>query len=408
MRTAMLLTLPLVLAASCTPKTQAPEGVGPTVVAPQNLFLRNAFDADPTMYLGRFVPDSDEPIDESSAMQLPCSQHISYRKIDGGGVVYDEMFNASTEAAARVGVPLIANASIGASASQVVRVRYELTDKLVADIQDPAAFEACCSRAPDQCTERFIGEFIGGTGSVFYSSGQSAGAKGSGVSPSGGSGDLEFRHGMAWQRSIEFPRPIYFAFKTSRNQFTGQQVEGGCGPWTNAPPRSSQGRYFVGISMPMPTQMEARDTALRNGREQVIRYIAEGIDSGSLSVRVTQGLSNALQTQVEDARVVETAASGVARLVGDEAWCVEPTATPGGNVYVAKVLMFFPRAQEEAAIRAFADAAGIEAPENEIERGPRNEAPPDPTPGRDRTPSETSPQPSGDRGGRTTTRGGGR
>lgn len=368
MRTAMLLLLPMVLASACTPKTKAPEGVGPTVVAPQNLFLRNAFDADPTMYLGRFVPNSDEPIDESSAMQLTCSQHIKYRKIPGGGVVYDEMFNASTEAAIRVGVPLVANASAGGSASQVVRVRYELTDKYVADIQDPAAFEACCKQAPDQCTERFIGEFIGGKGSVFYSSGQSAGVSGSGVTPQGGSGDVEFRHGMAWQRSIEFPNPVYFAFKTTRNQWSGEGVAGGCGPWTDAPPRSSQGRYFVGISMPMPTQMEARDTALRNGREQVVRYIAEGVDSGSLSVRVTEGLSNALSTQVEDARVVETAASGVARLVGDEAWCVEPTATPGGNVYVAKVLMFLPRAQEEAAVAALATAAGVEAPEGEVEQ----------------------------------------
>lgn len=370
----LLCAMSLIASASCAPKTKAPEGVGPTVVAPQNLFLRNAFDADPGMYVGRFVPGDEPAVDESSSMQLTCSQHIEYKKIDGGGVIYDEMFNATTEAAIRVGVPLVANASAGGSSSQIVRVKYELTDKLVADITDPAAFEACCKQAPDQCTDRFIGEFIGGKGSVFYSSGRSAGVKGSGVTPQGASGDIDFKHGMAWQRSVEFPNPVYFAFKTTRNQWTGDGVAGGCGDWTQAPPRSSQGRYFVGVSMPMPTEAEARDGALRSGREQVVRYIAEGIDSGSLSVRVTEGMSNALSTQVEEARVVETAASGVARLVGDEAWCIEPTATPGGDVYVARSLMFLPKSQEESAVKAVASAAGVDEPIVAPAEGP-SEAP---------------------------------
>jgi hypothetical protein len=347
------------ISVGCSTKTTPPEGVGPTVVAPQNLFLRNAFDTDPSIYLGRFVPGDELSIDESSAMQLVCSPHIEYRKVSGGGVIYDEMFNASTEAALRVGVPLVANATIGASASQIVRVRYELTEKLVGDIKDPAAFEACCKQAPDQCTDRFIGEFISGKGAVFYASGHSAGVKGSGVTPSGVSGDIDFKNGVAWQRSVEFPNPVYFAFKTTRNQWSGEGVAGGCGPWTQAPPRSSQGRYFVGVSMPMPTEAEARDGALVSGRQQVVRYIAEGVQTGTLSVRVTEGLSNALATKVDQAQVVETASSGVARLVGDEAWCVEPTATPGGNVYVARALMFLPKAQEQAAIQALASAAGV-------------------------------------------------
>jgi hypothetical protein len=356
MRASSLLILAL---AACAPKTTPPAVVGPTVVAPSNVFLRNAFDADPSMYLGRFVPGDEVSIDESSAMQLTCSQHIVYRKIDGGGVIYDEMFNASTEAAARVGVPLIASASVGASSSQVVRVKYELTEKLVADIKDPGAFEACCKRAPDQCTDRFIGEFIAGKGSVFYSSARSAGAKGSGVTPTGTSGDVEFKHGMAWQRSVEFPNSVYFAFKTTRNQWKGDGVAGGCGEWTQTIPRSSQGRYFVGVSRPMSTESDARDGALVNGRQQVVRYIAEGVQTGSLSVSVTEGMANALQTKVEDARVIETASSGVARLVGDEAWCIEPSATPGGNQYVARALLFLPKAQEEAAVQALAAAAGV-------------------------------------------------
>ncbi len=358
MRTSLLLGALGVatLLPACSPGKKAynPNNVGPTVVAPQNTFLRNAFDTDPSFYIGRFVPRDAAAIDESSAMQLTCSQHVSYRKVDGGGVIYDELFNASTEAALRVGVPLIANVDASGGQSQVIRVRYELTDKMVAVLDDPAAFEACCKQAPDQCTDRYIGEFIGGTGAVFYSKDAGGGGSAGVVLPQQGiTGDLEFRHGMAWQRSIEFPRPVYFAFKTTENRWAGA-TDGiaGCGTWTDAPPRSSQGRYFVGLSMPLPTEAEARSGALQSGREQVVRYIAEGIETNSLSVRVTSGSTSALSSQLEDQAMLTSAASGVARLVKDEAWCVESQATPGGPVYVAKALMFLPKSEELAAARA--------------------------------------------------------
>src|SRR5690606_28233425 len=91
MRSSLLLGA-LVLISACGPgKNAYKPDVGPTVVAPQNTFLRNAFDTDPSFYIGRFVPRDSGTIDESSAMQLTCSQHVSYRKVDGGGVIYDEV-----------------------------------------------------------------------------------------------------------------------------------------------------------------------------------------------------------------------------------------------------------------------------------------------------------------------------
>lgn len=358
MRSLVPAALAAALLASCGPKAPQVTAVGPTVVPPQNLFLRNAFDADPSIYVGRFVPAGMPVVDESQAMQLTCSKYVTYRKIDGGGVVYDEYFNASSEAAARVGVPMVASVGVDASRGNSVRVKYELTEKMVAEVSDVAAFESCCKTAPDQCTDRFIGEFIAGKGSVYYAYSHSVGGKGDGVSPQGVSAGVDIKNGVEWHRSIEFPNPVYFAFKTSNNQWKPDgAVAGGCGEWVDSPPKSSQGRYFVGISMPMPTEAEARNTALRSGREQVVRYVAEGIETGSVQYVVTSGSTAALSSQLQDESLLQSAASGVARLVKDEAWCVQPTATPGGDVYVAKVLMFLPKAEEQAAAQAIVEGA---------------------------------------------------
>src|SRR5690606_19564663 len=137
-----------------------PSQVGPSVVAPSNSFLRSAFDTDPSMYLGRFVPSEAAAVDESSAMQLVCSEHVAYREVGGGGVVYDELFNASSDAALRIGVPQVGlGVQASGSSHTTVRIRYELTRKLVAEIEDVRAFESCCKTAPDQCTDRYLGEF---------------------------------------------------------------------------------------------------------------------------------------------------------------------------------------------------------------------------------------------------------
>lgn len=152
-----------------------PDTVGPTVVAPSNLFLRSSFDADPTIYAGRFVPAGVAVPDETSAMRMTCSEHLHVTRIDGGGVVYDELFNANSEAALRVGVPMVGSATVGGSSSAVVRVKYELSEKMVVSPSDPAAFEACCKAAADQCTATYIGEFIAGKGSVYYAASQGGG-----------------------------------------------------------------------------------------------------------------------------------------------------------------------------------------------------------------------------------------
>ena len=90
-----------------TPGMQSPQG--PSLAPSSNVFLRNSFDTDPSSYIGRFLPEGLARLDESSAMPLACSKHISYRFVDGGGVKYTEMLNTSSEVSARLGIPIIAN-----------------------------------------------------------------------------------------------------------------------------------------------------------------------------------------------------------------------------------------------------------------------------------------------------------
>ncbi len=335
--------------------THTAANTGPTVVPAANLFLRNAFDTDPSVYIGRFVPDTTTgPVDESSAMQLTCSQHISHCTVGGGGVVYDELFNASSEAAMRVGVPSILGVEAGGGVSSSVRVRYELTTKMIAEITDPAAFETCCKAAPDQCTGRFVGEFLEGKGAVFFATGQDA-SMDLGVIANGVAGDLDVKHGVVWQRSVEFPNPVYFAMKTTDNAYGGggeTAPQAGCGDWVNAPPRSTQGQYFVGLSDPLESERIAREGALLNARTQVVRWVGQAIEAGTISAQTTSGSVSGLSTSLEQQSTLQAASAGVANMVKDEAWCVQAVGTPAGYRYTAKVLAFLPSAVADQAAAA--------------------------------------------------------
>src|SRR5690606_21376362 len=92
--------------------------------------------------------------------------------------------------------------------------------------------------------------------------------------------DVEVKNGVAWARSVEFPNPVFFAFKTTTTGWTPDGAPGGCGDWVDGPPRSSQGRYFVGLSDPLGSERIARDAAMANARVQLVKYLGEQIDVG--------------------------------------------------------------------------------------------------------------------------------
>jgi hypothetical protein len=102
----------------------------------------------------------------------------------------------------------------------------------------------------------------------------------------------------------------------------------------------------------MPSERTAREQALLDARQQVIRYLGEQIVQGGQSVEITQGDVQALQVKMKDERFLQRASGGVARFVKDECWDNESASVPGSNKYMARVLAFFPNEEIEAAIKA--------------------------------------------------------
>lgn len=348
----------LVLLAGC-PKTPGPQA--PSMAPSSNVYLRNSFDTDPSGYIGRFLPAGLADLDESSGMTMACSEHISWRFVDGGGVKTSEVLNASTAVSARFGVPLVARGSGSASTTRSARVAYTLTGKMVSTIEDPAAFAACCKAQPDQCTDRMVGEFLQGTGSVYFETSREAGASGEGTDPSSmAGGDVTFSHGSAWQRAAEFPNPVYFAFKVTPTPYTQQAVTT-CADWVQSPPPAEGGMHVVGHSSAVRTEQAARRKAMNNAQVQAGRATGLGM----------QAMANSTTIGVQE-----------------KEWCVEQTGTADKVRYTAHVLGFISDAEQER-IRAMPTPAELEAAERAAEQ---EAAPASPEVGR---PPEQPRQPAG-------------
>lgn len=297
-----------------------------------SVWLRNTYDTDPSIYVGRFIPPGVTELDESNAMVLACSKHITTRFIDGGGVDYTEDLFVSTQVALKIGMPVIASGSGGYNHSRTAQARYKLTGKLVAEIADPDAFAACCKQQPDQCTDRFIGEFIQGTGSLYHDAARSVDLQGEGTNPQTGiSGEGGVSRSAEWQRAAEFPNPVYFAFKINPTPYSQAAVDT-CPSWVDNPPASDAGVYVVGSVDNSRSESGARDAALR--------------DAGNDAVRTT----------------------GVMVPVRAESWCVTTSKKRERSKprYSARVLAFVSNAEieharEQARIAAEQEQARIEA-----------------------------------------------
>jgi hypothetical protein len=246
---------------------------GPSAAPTSNVYLRNSFDTDPSSYMGRFVARGATDLDEGSAMPLTCSQYVSHRFVEGGGVKFTENMSVSSEIAARIGVPVVASGRASASRNAEVRVEYVLTGKMVAEITDPEAFEACCKQKPDQCTDRFIGEFLQGTGAVYREDTREASISGEGTNPTNGvNGSGSASRERSWTQAIEFPNPVYFAFKvtgTPQNRVTSS-----CGDWVDNPPSEPGFVFHQGMSGALRSERMAREFALAMAQERAYASVA--------------------------------------------------------------------------------------------------------------------------------------
>ena len=304
-----------------------------TAAPPANTIrLRSAFDADPSSYLGRFVQAGVTEVDETAAMPTLCSQHVSYKMTSGGNVTYDELVEVSSSVAARFNLPLIGGGGVSNEVGKKTRVRYTLTGKLQAEITDPAAFAACCTERPDQCTDRFVGEFLQGTGEVFRVVDQNTEAGVDIKTPQGG-GAASMALGHHWEQSIQFDEPIYFAFKLTETPY--RRVGTTCGSWVDSPPQFPGGTTVVGVSKnPMSTEKAAKKKALSDARGQALKAgagMAPNTDLNKVANLVGLGKSG-LRRKMDQVTSLKIEA---------REWCVEQDKTGG---YTARVLAFAPDA----------------------------------------------------------------
>lgn len=322
---------------------------GPNLAGPrEGVYLRAAFDDDPSMFIGRFLASGVEgdQVDENRAVQTQCSRYIKYREVRAAGT-FDEYYNSSTSVKASLGMDSrmptapTGSASVDNQRGSTFRVQYELNRRLVSYIEDHEGFTRCCESAVGACSGFYIGEFWAGTGTLYQNTGQSTdvGVEASGGPDLGGvlyeaGGDLEVADGWVWRRGMTFD-DLYFAFRI-------MDVEvGGCS-WTERPPRSDSGQYFVGISPPAATQDMARTFAMRNARTQVVQYLGEAIVAESLSRASIEGY-------LEDEVVIATAAEGIAQRVRDDRYCDEIEETPDGIRYISRVLAYVSNENIDAA-----------------------------------------------------------
>lgn len=308
----------------------------PSASPGSNVWLRSSFDTDASSYVGRFVPQGTKALDESAAMPLACSRFITSRFVDGGGVKLSETFQASTEVSARLGVPTVGTAGGTGSGSQSFRVEYTLTGKLIAEVSDPEAFAACCKATPDQCSDRFIGEFLQGTGTVYNAATRNIAVDAKVAAPSSGAGgEGAFKNAQDWQKAVEFPNPVFFAFKVTKTPYNLQATS--CPAWVRTPPTTTDGLVIVGTSKESKSEAAARKAALSDAQRQL------SMSTGAMATDAGPDGGAGLQTKE---------------------WCVETRVTDSGDPrWIGHVLVAVPQATIDSMRRGAAAREAAEARE---------------------------------------------
>lgn len=351
----------MTVACSGSDKAKPTTEFGPELNGPRKaVYLRASFDDDPTHFIGRFLGNSleESDIDENRGIQTECSKFVTYKEVNASGT-FDEYYNSSTEVTAGFGmnpdVSKLTNGTtgdgnFGHKSGSAVRVQYELTRKLVANIEDPVGFKTCCESSPDNCTDRYIGEFWYGTGELYENKGRSTGGDAK-IENQVASGGLTVADGWAWKRATTF-NDVFFAFRVTNR--TSGEVDS-CN-WADRPPKSDDGQYFVGVSPASPEEDIARTMAMRHARTQAIQYLGEFITATS------SNNASVIEGYVQSENVVKSTAEGMANFVKDDRWCpAEKVETPEGVKYITKVLTFFPNAKKAEAATATVDAVEKEA-----------------------------------------------
>ena len=333
-----------------------------------SIYLRVTPDGDASELIGAFIPDDipDANLDESAAVRTRCSQFIKAKRIPASGE-FSEIAAASSGAAGKVGVKSLARVELGGQSAEALLVRYTLLEKMQADV-DEDNLARCCADAPNQCTKRFVSGALLADGNYYAAtdSGASGGLDSQALKNLPVDASIVYASDMKWERQVAFQRQ-YFAFSARRSLAGGLDVASGqaaadggaqgraakpadpCA-WANDIPTDLDGSYFVGVSNPMPTEKLAREDAMRDARDQVIKYLGEFLQEAQVSMQRTVGSAADIQVLLDDRKVKESMSAGLARSVKDRKWCGPlETASPSGMKTTMKALAFFPNAERKAA-----------------------------------------------------------
>ena len=311
---------------------------------------------DPSNIIGRFIPDdaADGDINASMAMQTRCSEFIKPR-VSNSSVERDEVFEENASFGAKVSTPT-ANAAAGGSGGTKARVQYDIRKIMEAEITDAAAFDQCCTQAPDQCTKRYIGRFVYGTGQIYQQAGSAADFSGGvqGIEQAG----LDAKWGFAWEKATKF-KDIYFGFELTTRAAAGNDV---CATdWTRKVPTSLDGLYFVGTSNEAAQEADAKRLSETNANEAVVKYLfGEYLSSAT---KIDSNISDGLK----DSGVVVTAASkGTAKSV--RVMCYSQLKVGPSGEATMSALAYLPNKAAKAATVEAIDSALETIPSNHPQR----------------------------------------
>jgi hypothetical protein len=350
----------VVVVSACPGTTGESMGSRTTVLNTKpSIFLRITPDGDASDIIGAFIPDDvpDAQVDESSSMRTRCSQFIKPKRVPASGE-YQEVAAASSGAAGKLGVKSVAKVEMGGQAAEALLVRYALIEKMQADV-DEDNLARCCSDAPDQCTKRFIAGALLADGNYYAATEASSGAglDSKALENLPVDASIVYESDMKWERKVQFKRQ-YFAFSTRRSLYNPLDAKAASAAkanddacaWANNVPTDLDGIYFVGVSNPMPSEKLAREDAMRDARDQVIKYLGEFLAEAQLSATKTVGSAADIQVLMDDTKVKESMSGGIAKSVKDRKWCgPAELGTPSGTKFTMKALAFFPHTEKRSA-----------------------------------------------------------
>jgi hypothetical protein len=277
-------------------------------------------------FLVAYVPEGEPDPKKVGTFQVApssCTEALRFKSVPSSEA-REELWMLDSGAGATVGLPEF-GIRIGGTTKSIAGIQYTLQDKLIVDTSSLKAFETCCMKNPDKCTDQYIAEVWRGTGQLHRLTGTDAALKTS-LKSLDKLGKIDFGATKGWSMSSKWEEPQYFAYRVQKLQLPS------CQSYMNDLPEVEGKLLFTGVSKRSLSEQDARRDARSDARQQLVRYIGE-----EFSIEGDEVLSRA-----------EALVSGVK----DGLTCMdETTASPEGPQHLARVMMYVDAAAVEAAVK---------------------------------------------------------